>query len=296
MQNNLYISLLNFTSLFLTLATGVLIIASMGYSYFWVSTLFQTFDTTLADQKIFFCLALGCFFLSFIIFIVGSPFGEWFYRFYFNMRKPTLREAERINALIEEIEKNYFSEYNEKLNIKYFIVDAHFLNGFAFGFSTIAIHRGALDELKDEELLALIAHEIGHIHYRDGGYRLLAIASSVARKPIDIFIDDLGFLGQFSGIFGLLTLIFLWPLYLTLLFSFIPMALRNKVDNLIDWPKEYRADAFAAKLGYADGVISFFEKLQPLDERSRHGFMSRYGYSHPPTAMRIDRVERLIAE
>ena len=149
-----------------------------------------------------------------------------------------------------------------------------------------------LDDLNDEELKSLIAHEIGHLHYNDGGYGLMLLSLPICMRPISVFIDDLDIIGGFFGIFLLITALFLWPTYLYLFFlSYVPLAIRNKIDHWMDWSREYRADAFANQMGYGEGLISFFEKLLPLDERNSHGFMSRYGYSHPPTAERINQIE-----
>lgn len=291
MNKKTYISALNYLSLFFTLSMTVIMMASVVYSYFWIANMFKDFSLDVANNRIFFALGVGCFVTATSVLIIGSSLGEWWNRFYFNMRKPTLREQDRINVIIDDIKAQYKDAYGEVINIKYFIVDANFMNGFAFGFETIAIHRGALEELDDDELSALIAHEIGHIHHQDGAYRLVAISLSACMKPFIFFTD----VWMLHGALILISLLFLWPIFAAFILLSIPLAIRNKIDGLADWPKEYRADSFAANLGYGDGIISFFEKLQPLDERNRHGFMSRYGYSHPPTAMRIDKVERLLA-
>lgn len=243
--------------------------------------------------------------LSGVVFLIGCGFGEWFFRLFFNMRKPTLREEERINPLIEEIEKDYFSKYNEKLDVKYYIVDAQFLNGFAFGFSTIAIHRGALEELTDDELQALIAHEIGHIHYKDGGYNSIQLglsmfSLSLVKIPMSVVGGTFSAVGnakkdEVGGglILGLIVLALFLPITIAVIVSVPIIWLGQKIGHMGLWHIEYRADRFAYDMGFSEGLISFFEKMLPLDERNRHGFLSKYGYSHPPTATRIDKIERL---
>ena len=59
---------------------------------------------------------------------------------------------------------------------------------------------------------------------------------------------------------------------------------------------EYRADEFAMQLGYAPALIELFERIEDEDIRNYTGFLSKYLYSHPPTAIRIDRLERAILE
>lgn len=55
---------------------------------------------------------------------------------------------------------------------------------------------------------------------------------------------------------------------------------------------EYRADEFAMQLGYAPALIELFERVEDEDIRNSTRFLSKYLYSHPPTALRIDRLER----
>lgn len=306
-KRNSYILILNLLKVgFTAFASMIIIVGAIA----WVAFIADFFiDVGKYEPKTLFApLAWASFLLAGITFISGSKFGEWFFRLFFNMRKPTMREEERINPLIDKIEKDYFSKFNEKLTIDYFIVDAAFLNGFAFGFSTIAIHRGALEELNDEELQALLAHEIGHIHFKDGGYNSIqfslgAIGSSILKYPLKISGASMGAVGNApkdnvggSLIVSGLILILFAPITIAAIVALPLNWLSAKFSNMGLWHVEYRADQFAANMGYRDGLISFFEKMLPLDERNEHGFLSRYGFSHPPTAMRIDRVERLIAE
>jgi|GEM_PF-1269620 len=304
-KRNAYILFLNLLKIGFTAIGSMVIIAGAVIWVLWIASFFT--DVSQYDsQRVFKPLAIGAFVLAGVVLITGSRFGEWFYRLFFNMRKPTLREEERINPLIDKIEQDYYSKHGEKLNIKYFIVDAAFLNGFAFGFSTIAIHRGALEELNDEELQALLAHEVGHIHFKDGAYNSIqfslgAIGFSILKYPMSITGATIGAAAdtpkEDSGgslvVVGLILVLFA-PITLAAIIAMPLMWLSQKFSNMGLWHTEYRADQFAANMGYHDGLISLFEKILPLDERNTHGFLSRYGFSHPPTAVRIDKLERAL--
>lgn len=306
-KRNAYILFLNLVKISLTAFASMIIIVG---AILWVAFIADFFIDVreYEPRSLLSIFAWASFFLAAIVLVSGSGFGEWFFRLFFNMRKPTLREEDRINPLIDKIERDYYSKYDEKLNIKYFIVDAAFLNGFAFGFSTIAIHRGALEELNDEELQALLAHEIGHIHFKDGGYNSIqfslgAIGFSILKYPMKITGASMGAVSETSKenvgsslIFIGLILILFAPITLAAIIATPLMWLSQKFSNMGLWHMEYRADQFSANIGYHDGLISFFEKMLPLDERNEHGFLSRYGFSHPPTAVRIDKLEREIAK
>ena len=62
----------------------------------------------------------------------------------------------------------------------------------------------------------------------------------------------------------------------------------------MQWGIEYRADKFAMKLGCAPDLIALFERIEDEDIRADTGFLKKYLYSHPPTALRIDRLERAL--
>ena len=66
------------------------------------------------------------------------------------------------------------------------------------------------------------------------------------------------------------------------------------IEHTTKWPQEYKADRFAAELGYGPALISLFERIEDEDVRGQYGFLSKYAYSHPPTALRIDRLERYL--
>ncbi len=157
----------------------------------------------------------------------------------------------------------------------------------------------------DEELAAVIAHEIGHLHNRDGVLNLTLFAATspvillhrvicgvvaICPKP-NIKIggkeDDLAELLIMLA-YGLLMAfcsVFLWP-------CVIALWLMRSLDFVTAWPIEYRADKFAADLGYAPALIELFERIEDEDVRGATGFLKKYMYSHPPTALRIDRLER----
>lgn len=67
-------------------------------------------------------------------------------------------------------------------------------------------------------------------------------------------------------------------------------------DFCINWHSEYRADRLAVQLGFASGMISFLERIEGQDMRDKEGFLGYLRYSHPPSAVRIDKVERYIAQ
>ncbi len=75
---------------------------------------------------------------------------------------------------------------------KIFIIEAHYMNAFASGFSEksamVAITRGLLEKLDRDEIQAVMAHELSHIRHQDIKLTLIA---SVLSNLILIIIDRL---------------------------------------------------------------------------------------------------------
>ena len=57
---------------------------------------------------------------------------------------------------------------------------------------------------------------------------------------------------------------------------------------------EYRADAFSAKEGYGNALISALKKLarQNYSDLSPHPLLVKLEYSHPPLSQRIEAIEK----
>lgn len=140
-------------------------------------------------------------------------------------------------------------------------------NAFALPDGTLIV-TDALVELagNDDEVLAVLAHELGHVHERHG-LRLLLQSSVVA-----LFAS--WYLGDFSG----------W-------LATGPTLLAQAAYSR---DMEFTADAFAARLLRAQGrssepLAAMLEKLQNA-QRRKAGDSGQWLRSHPQT---VERVERL---
>jgi Zn-dependent protease with chaperone function len=194
------------------------------------------------------------------------------------------------------------------------IIEDDSLNAFASGINTktfsISLSRGIIDKLNDEELEAVIAHELTHIKNRD--VRLLII--SIIFVGIFAFISQAIFRGLQFGSFGrgkknggagiLIALLLALVGYLiAILFRF---ALSRK--------REYLADAGSAELTHrplalasalrkisVDPTIEavkrkdiaqlFIENPQVNEKKSSFSLTSLFS-THPPISKRIQLLEQ----
>lgn len=151
----------------------------------------------------------------------------------------------------------------------------------------IALFDTLLDQMDDEEILAILGHELGHWKLRH------------SRRTFVITLGKLGvlfwlfslLLGQ-SGLFASLglepsphagLLLFFW------LFSPISL-LFGLLDTSISRKHEFEADRFAARLtGNPHALIQGLRKLarQHLANLTQHPLLVALTYSHPPLGQRL---------
>ena len=144
------------------------------------------------------------------------------------------REAPQLHKMVEEL-----SELAGIPKPKIFVVPNNSPNAFAFGRSQssagIAVHSGLLRTLKEDEVKAVLAHEIGHIKHRD--VTVMTVASVL---PIMLFYAVLIFGGGDSrnrGI-GSFIMVFFGAMLAQMLGRLVVMWLSRQ--------REYYADAFSA--------------------------------------------------
>ena len=154
-----------------------------------------------------------------------------------------------------------------------YILETPVANAFASGMSEdsafIGVTRGLLDEMDDQQLEGVLAHEFGHIIHRDIMLNQLVVGLISALLIIVIIIEQLGFAELIYGgnnrkrdrdngggaavIVLLLVVMLIRPL--TMLFGAL-------LQSAISRQREYAADAVAVRLcSYNEGLASALEKL-----------------------------------
>jgi Zn-dependent protease with chaperone function len=150
----------------------------------------------------------------------------------------------------------------------------------------VVLTRGLIEVLDDEELAGILAHEFAH--WQAGhpvGERLLwaaalplVLAQAVAQW----------FSGWRSGLVRVVAWLVFWPVNLTIRFVIAP--LHGRYSRAY----EYDADAAAAAAGvlYREGLRRALTKLSII-EAPRSGWEAALIRSHPPTALRVERLVSL---
>lgn len=209
-----------------------------------------------------------------------------------------LAEKERLYPIFESV---YDRMKSKKIkispNVKLYIIDTMAINAYSISLTTIAVTRGLMATMDDEELEALIAHEFGHLYRGDAIMGLLigtltsvylwaaiglkyVIHKLASRKSED---------GAAAGI---------WKLpYLAVNFAVAAISfIGGVIAGSFSWKKEYKADRFAAELGYAEPLLSALTKFYDIEISDKLKLLDRLKATHPKTAYRIEALEKMCCE
>ena len=226
--------------------------------------------------------------------LVMAVFIVFFSMFYSNLIVPLfnkqtpLPEGELRDAITSALE-SFGSKFKD-----IYIIDGSKhstkANAYFTGFGPkkrIVLYDTLQDQMTNDEIVAVLAHEFGHYKHRDT-FRNMFI--SIAMVAVNLFIFSLlvsnpdlpAALGGTAPSFILSMVAF------SLLFSPIDLLL-NPASNAISRRAEYRADAFAAEHGHGETLISGLKKLasHALSNLTPHPLVVWFSYSHPTLAQRI---------
>ncbi len=193
------------------------------------------------------------------------------------------------------------------------IIEDDSLNAFASGINSktysVTLSRGIIDKLADDELEAVIAHELTHIRNRD--VRLLII--SIVFVGIFGFITEMlfrsmrfGRIGRGKKEGGAIIIALLLALVGYLLASLFRFALSRKREYLADagsaeLTKRPQSLALALRKVSADPTIEavkrkdvaqmFIENPQDTEQKSTFSFANLFA-THPPIEKRIQLLEQ----
>jgi len=165
------------------------------------------------------------------------------------------------------------------------------LNAFFSGFGRfkhIIIYDTLLEKCSTDEIISVLAHEIGHAKNKDvlRNFVISMIQTAVFLLLLGFFLTSasfataFGFSGVHTGFAVILFAILMEPVGILLS---IPLSSLSR-------KAEYRADAFAAKQGYKTAMISALKILarENFSNLTPHPLLVKMTYTHPPISMRIE--------
>ncbi len=173
-------------------------------------------------------------------------------------------------------------------------------NAYFGGFGkmkTIVLYDTLLEQMTEDEIVAVFAHEMGHNKHKDTLKMFVMNIVNVSTIVVSLWAlvsvpeiyCDFGFNGVNYGfafvLAGAVCLAFISPF----LGLFISMFSRKF---------EYAADKFAADNGYGDALISGLKKLakNSYANLSPHPLVVALTYSHPTISQRVEYIEKCMKE
>lgn len=168
-------------------------------------------------------------------------------------------------------------------------------NAFCTGIGnrkTISLDDNLVNAYSADEITAVFAHEFAHAKFRHVikslPFSILGILVSFISLAIVLNIPSLytafGFDGMNYYFAQMMSGVIIWPLSTAM----------GIVGNYISRKHEYQADAFAAKEGYGQVLISALKRLskESLSGVNPHPAMVILNYSHPTLSQRIDAIRK----
>lgn len=233
------------------------------------------------------------FFIAFCL----SDLGEYVFRLLGDVRRiATYKEKERLTELFESV-KERGKAYSRVIDfdLQLYIIDSVAINACAIGQHTIAITRGLMAAMNDEEIEAIIAHEMGHIINGDGQVSILVTLVSnvylwsimIAVKILRLLENLLGSDSFFGSLIGFIRkIVEIGRNYVITLLTILVSSTSRK--------EEFKADKKAYELGYGEALLSALYKLYDMEMSDKRNLLDKLQSSHPKTAFRIEALEEMI--
>ena len=170
-------------------------------------------------------------------------------------------------------------------------------NAFFTGFGKnkrIALYDTLIEKHTVGEIVAILAHEIGHYKKK---HILTGMLISIVHTGVIFFLLSifLGERGLFEAFYMNSMPVYAGLLFFGMLYSPIEMIL-SMVMNIVSRKNEYAADRFAVESsGLKSEMVSALKKLSGtnLVNLTPHPFMVFMNYSHPPMLERIRKIEKI---
>lgn len=168
-------------------------------------------------------------------------------------------------------------------------------NAYFTGFGkskTIVLFDTLLEQMTDDEIVAVFAHEMGHNKHKDTlvmyALNMINIVTFVVLAWALVSVEGIYTWFGFDGINYGFAFILLFSVCMPFISPFTGL-----LSNYMIRSREYAADRFAAENGYGEALISGLKKLTKNSFAclSPHPLIVKLMYSHPTLSQRITALE-----
>lgn len=299
------------------------ILVSLPFSYYWTFVIEEKYGFNKSTKKIFFLDIVKSFLLSCILgwgllaivvwiytlvwnqfwiyaWIISSLFSLFMMMFYSNFIVPLFNKQ----TPLEEGElKNAINDFWKKVGFKIdniFVIDGSKRSTKANAYFSwlgpkkrIVLYDTLINEMSIAEIVAVLAHEIGHYKRK---HTLQMFLFSVIQTWLILFIFSLTLkTPEFSYALGAKTQSFhIGAFAFGILFAPLSMII-SIFANILSRRNEYQADEFAGQNASASDLQSSLKKLSinNLSNLRPHPVYEFFYYSHPTMVKRLQMLEKL---
>lgn len=211
-------------------------------------------------------------------------------RWVLNCRRMLNKEKARLQPLWDEVRRKAEEKSGEDFSkVELFMVDDPTANAFALGRKTVSINTGLLNRHTDDEILAVLAHECGHLVYGDPSKSGISHAIDSEALVFERFLVRFYVLYKVPVLGVIVALIMLPYLICSWLFVAVDYV-HHWLSMLLSRKAEFRADKFAYDLGYGHGLHNILDGWREANT-PQAGFLAKLYKSHPDPAKRMLRLE-----
>ena len=230
--------------------------------------------------------------------VVFSPVGETILKIVENIRPLcTKREKEYLMPIFEEAYAEA-KEHNPELKLELCVIDQMYVNACSLGRHTIAVTKGAMETFSEDELKAIISHEIGHIANKDTITSLYLLVGegffSIVILFVKLFVNLLEIVTYSLTRNGFLRFIASFLRFLFQIALYVFTFLINFITAISNRGSEFRADAYAHKLGYGQEMTDALYLLEKINLSDKSTIITKLLANHPIIPLRIMQLERLL--
>lgn len=204
-----------------------------------------------------------------------EPLGEG------DLRQKIRDYADRVNFTLEGIYVMDGSKRSGKSNA--------FFTGFGKN-KRIALFDTLIDNHSDEELVAVLAHEIGHYKKK---HIIKNMAASILQTGVMFLLLSvfLNAAGLYEAFYMEQASVYAGLIFFGMLYAPVDMIL-SMVMQLFSRKHEFEADAYAATTYAREPMVQGLKKLSKdnLSNLTPHPFYVFLNYSHPPVLERIEAI------
>ena len=222
--------------------------------------------------------------------VAFSALGEKLLRLFNHIRRlESAQEKQYLRPLFKEVYDNAKTENPELPEIDIHVIDSITVNACAVGKHTVAVTKGAMQTFSEDELRAILMHEIAHILNMDTFAIIYAMIGNGIFTAVILILKAICWVIDCLWNNTNSNSHFLERLLDGIVAIF--MLLMTIVMAINDREAERRADEYTIALGYGEDMVRALYLLEKINLRGDSSIIEKLLSRHPRITSRIENLE-----